>query len=269
LTGPIAITPNGKTAYAVTAPGSAAPSDAVTPINTATNKPGKAIKVGGNLVKIAITLNGKTVYAVNDNQVKVLEVQAHATQVLGSPDPEGLGDCPAPLRIPERAGHRLGMARLPGVLHLACERFDPSRLLTDPLRQGIGPSADVLHDRAGLTADDLDEGALHHVEQGAEENRRSKLEKNRRPDSLPVPGNARGDGQPRQRQADQADGNDEQPSDGLSLSWIRGWIGHDLTVPAAQVRMVRSYGGRPGYPASTVAVLAGCREPLVPLHGRA
>ncbi len=47
--GPIAVTPNGKTAYA------ASDSDTVTPINTATNTAGKAIKVGSDPVAIAIT----------------------------------------------------------------------------------------------------------------------------------------------------------------------------------------------------------------------
>ena len=38
----------------------------MTPIRTATNKAGKAIKVGGRPVAIAITPNGKTAYVVND-----------------------------------------------------------------------------------------------------------------------------------------------------------------------------------------------------------
>jgi DNA-binding beta-propeller fold protein YncE len=37
----------------------------VTPVNTATNIPGKAIKVGTNAVEIAITPNGKTAYVVS------------------------------------------------------------------------------------------------------------------------------------------------------------------------------------------------------------
>ena len=47
---PIAITPNGKTAYVANAP-----SDTVTPISTATNTALKAIKVGTDPVAIAIT----------------------------------------------------------------------------------------------------------------------------------------------------------------------------------------------------------------------
>jgi YVTN family beta-propeller protein len=38
----------------------------VTPINTATNMPGKAIKVGAGPSAIAITPNGKTAYVTND-----------------------------------------------------------------------------------------------------------------------------------------------------------------------------------------------------------
>ena len=37
----------------------------VTPINTATGKPGKAITVGGGASAIAITPNGKTAYVAN------------------------------------------------------------------------------------------------------------------------------------------------------------------------------------------------------------
>ena len=57
--GPIAITPNGKTAYV------ALGLRWVTPINTATNKPGRAIKDGNDPTAIAITPNGKTVYVTN------------------------------------------------------------------------------------------------------------------------------------------------------------------------------------------------------------
>ena len=60
--GAIAITPNGNTAYVVNRG-----SDTVTPIQTATNKAGKAITVGKNPGAIAITPNGKTAYVVNGN----------------------------------------------------------------------------------------------------------------------------------------------------------------------------------------------------------
>src|ERR1022692_2457507 len=50
LDGPVAITPDGKTVYAVSSsPGT------VTAVSTATNKPGKAIKVGSYPIAIAIT----------------------------------------------------------------------------------------------------------------------------------------------------------------------------------------------------------------------
>jgi YVTN family beta-propeller protein len=38
----------------------------VTPIATATNTPGKVIRVGNNPVNVAITPNGKTAYVVNN-----------------------------------------------------------------------------------------------------------------------------------------------------------------------------------------------------------
>jgi DNA-binding beta-propeller fold protein YncE len=41
----------------------------VTPINTATNRPGKAIKVGGRASLIAITPNGTTAYLVVGNSL--------------------------------------------------------------------------------------------------------------------------------------------------------------------------------------------------------
>ena len=37
----------------------------VTPVNTATGKPGRAIKVGGGASAVAITPNGKTAYVAN------------------------------------------------------------------------------------------------------------------------------------------------------------------------------------------------------------
>lgn len=59
----IAVTPDGKTAYA-------AASSAVVPINTATHSPGKSIRVappkGAEAVNdAAITPDGKTVYVAN------------------------------------------------------------------------------------------------------------------------------------------------------------------------------------------------------------
>jgi DNA-binding beta-propeller fold protein YncE len=60
----IAITPNGKTVY-VAESGPYRHWDTVTPISTATNKAGKAIKVGEWPVAVAITPNGKTVYVAS------------------------------------------------------------------------------------------------------------------------------------------------------------------------------------------------------------
>jgi YVTN family beta-propeller protein len=56
----IAITPNGRTIYIANGD-----SNDVTPISTATNKPGRAIKVGEYPTTVLITPNGKTVYAAN------------------------------------------------------------------------------------------------------------------------------------------------------------------------------------------------------------
>jgi len=53
--GPIAITPDGKTVYVGNTAGSTVSAGTVTPINTATNSPGTAIKVGIYPVAIAVT----------------------------------------------------------------------------------------------------------------------------------------------------------------------------------------------------------------------
>ncbi len=55
----IAITPNGRTAYVVTV------GDTVTPVNLATRKPGRPIKVGDSASVIAIAPNGRTAYLPN------------------------------------------------------------------------------------------------------------------------------------------------------------------------------------------------------------
>ena len=63
--GPIAITPNGKTAYVGIELGchSMCQGSMVVPVSTATDKAGKAIKVGSYVVAFAVTPDGKTVYA--------------------------------------------------------------------------------------------------------------------------------------------------------------------------------------------------------------
>ena len=55
----IAIRPNGRTAYLVT------PGDTVTPVNLATRKPGRPIKVGNSLSVIAISPDGRIAYLPN------------------------------------------------------------------------------------------------------------------------------------------------------------------------------------------------------------
>ena len=75
----IAITPDGKTAYVVN--GTAG---TVTPIDTATNKPGPAIVVGREPAAIAITPNGKTAYVVNTTSGTVTPITT-ATGTAGPP----------------------------------------------------------------------------------------------------------------------------------------------------------------------------------------
>ena len=56
----------------------------VTPINTATNKAGKPIKVGINPNAIAITPNGKTAYVTNSGSSTVTPIST-ATSKAGTP----------------------------------------------------------------------------------------------------------------------------------------------------------------------------------------
>ena len=58
-TAAIALTPNGKTLYVGTNSNMPGEDDTVTPVSTATNKPGKAIRVGEGIDAIAITPNGR------------------------------------------------------------------------------------------------------------------------------------------------------------------------------------------------------------------
>jgi DNA-binding beta-propeller fold protein YncE len=64
-TAAIALTPNGKTLYVGTNSNVPGQHDTVTPVSTATNRPGRAIRVGGGIDAIAITPNGRTAYAVS------------------------------------------------------------------------------------------------------------------------------------------------------------------------------------------------------------
>ena len=54
----------------------------MTPINTATGKAGKAIKVGSYPFNIAITPNGKTAYAVNDVSGTVTPIRTATNTAL-------------------------------------------------------------------------------------------------------------------------------------------------------------------------------------------
>jgi DNA-binding beta-propeller fold protein YncE len=74
----IAITPDSKTVYVANPEG---PPGAVTPISTATNTPGKPIRIGKSLA-IAITPNGKTLYAAALNKVVPIST---ATNTPGKP----------------------------------------------------------------------------------------------------------------------------------------------------------------------------------------
>jgi YVTN family beta-propeller protein len=62
--------------------------DTVTPIATATNTPGKPIKVGKGPWAIAITPDGKTAYVLNANSDTVTPI-ATATNTPGPPIPVG------------------------------------------------------------------------------------------------------------------------------------------------------------------------------------
>ena len=81
------IAPDGETAYVVISghPG------AVTPITTATNRPGKPITVGDWPEAIAITPDGKTVYVASINSNTVTPISAatfeHHTSLHGLPRP--------------------------------------------------------------------------------------------------------------------------------------------------------------------------------------
>ncbi len=71
-------TPDGKTAYVANGEG---PIGTVVPISTATNTPGKPIRIGLGL-GIAITPDGKTLYAAAQNKVVPIST---ATNTPGKP----------------------------------------------------------------------------------------------------------------------------------------------------------------------------------------
>ena len=73
--GPIAITPDGRTAYVLSQRG-------VVPISTATNKPGKPINAGKDLTGIAITPDGKTAYVVSTSSATVTPIRTATNTAL-------------------------------------------------------------------------------------------------------------------------------------------------------------------------------------------
>jgi len=81
----IAITPDGKTAYVASFA-----SGTVTPIATATNTPGKPIKVGKGAWAIAITPDGKTAYAISFYPCTATPIST-ATNKAGKPVKVGRG----------------------------------------------------------------------------------------------------------------------------------------------------------------------------------
>jgi YVTN family beta-propeller protein len=83
-TAAIALTPNGKTLYVGTNSNVPAEDDTVTPVSTATNRPGEAIRVGGGIDTIAITPNGKTAYAASFGAGTVTPIRV-ATNTAGKP----------------------------------------------------------------------------------------------------------------------------------------------------------------------------------------
>jgi YVTN family beta-propeller protein len=78
----IVITPDGKTAYAVSSADSSTPSSTVTPIDIATGTAGRPIKVGKYAVDIAITPDGKTAYVVGSAPGAVIPIDT-ATNKAG------------------------------------------------------------------------------------------------------------------------------------------------------------------------------------------
>jgi DNA-binding beta-propeller fold protein YncE len=97
-TAAIALTPNGKTLYVGTNSFVAGEDDTVTPVSTATNRPGKAIKVGEGVDDIAITPNGKTAYVASFNAGTVTPIRI-ATNTAGKPVNVGTDLGPGTLAI--------------------------------------------------------------------------------------------------------------------------------------------------------------------------
>ena len=90
--GPIAITPDGRTAYVLSQRG-------VVPISTATNKPGKPINAGKDLTGIAITPDGKTAYVVSTSSATVTPIRTATNTAL---KPIKIGKPPAGYEFPDQ-----------------------------------------------------------------------------------------------------------------------------------------------------------------------
>src|SRR5258708_23066053 len=127
----IAITPNGRTAYVVTV------GDTVTPVNLATRKPGRPIKVGDSASVIAIAPNGRTAYQPNHGVSGNGDTVSTIRLAVGQPggrikvgaDPDTMAITPNGRTA--YVGNYLGNSLTP--IHLAPTK--PAR----PIKQGLNP----------------------------------------------------------------------------------------------------------------------------------
>lgn len=92
----IALTPDGKTLYVGTESFAAGVDDWVTPVSTATDKPGKPITVGQGVDDIAITPNGTTAYVASESGVTPVRV---ATNTAGKTIGPGTDLAPVTMAI--------------------------------------------------------------------------------------------------------------------------------------------------------------------------
>jgi YVTN family beta-propeller protein len=94
----VAVTPDGRTVYVANEG-----SGTVTPIDTATRRPGRAIKVGAAPVALAITPNGRMIYVVSEGSSTVTPI-ATPTNRPGNPITVGAG--PRAIVMTPAAGSR-------------------------------------------------------------------------------------------------------------------------------------------------------------------
>ena len=107
----------------------------VTPINTATNKAGKAITAGADPFAIAITPDGKTAYVTNYDWGAVTPIST-ATNTAGASIV--VGTVPAPSPSPRTTRRRTSQTSISGtVTPIAIATNTPG----PPITVGIGPSA--------------------------------------------------------------------------------------------------------------------------------